>query len=495
VTASTQARHPGTGKGSTRARIGLVLGPLLFALFYFIPALTGLDDSPRAVLAVTLWVATWWITEALPIPATSLMPIFLLPITGGADERTATMAYGNPIVFMYMGGFTIALAIQKWDLHKRIAMTILTMVGTGGSRITLGVILATAFLSMWISNAATALMMLPIGLALIEEIKREQLYDDESLQRFAKGLLLSIAYAASIGGMATLIGSVPNAVFAAVSAQNLGRTVTFAQWFVFASPLTVLMLAVLYVYMAKVRFRVQARQDLGADFARVQLRRLGPMSFEEKAVLAVFATVATLWIGSGFLPASLVLSDTSISMIGAVSLFLLPAGKGKGRLMGWPDMRNLPWGLLLLFGGGLSLAAAFESSGLTVWFGGLLGGLQVLPFVLIIVALAAIVLLMTEIMSNTAVSNMLIPVGIGLALGIGADPHAIMAVIALSASCAFMLPISTPPNAAVFASEYITIDDMVKAGIGMNIAAICLISAFVLLWQPVAMGGWAGPLP
>ena len=176
-------------------------------------------------------------------------------------------------------------------------------------------------------------------------------------------------------------------------------------------------------------------------------------------------------------------------MIGAVSLFLLPARKGRGRLMGWPDMRNLPWGLLLLFGGGLSLAAAFESSGLTQWFGGLLGGLQVLPFVLIVFALGAIVLLMTEIMSNTAVSNMLIPVGIGLALGIGADPQMIMAVIALSASCAFMLPISTPPNAAVFASDYIAIDDMVKAGIGMNIAAVSLISGFVLLWQPVAMGG------
>ncbi|WP_219339670.1 SLC13 family permease [Luteimonas salinisoli] len=469
--------------------MGLALGPLLFALTYFVPALTGLDDAPRAVLAVTLWVATWWITEAMPIPATSLMPIFLLPLTGGADERTATMAYGNPIVFMYMGGFTIALAIQKWDLHKRIAMAILSMVGAGGQRITLGIILATAFLSMWISNAATALMMLPIGLALIEEIRRERIYDEDTLRRFAKGLLLSIAYAASIGGLATLIGSVPNAVFAAVSQQNLGRTVTFAEWFLFASPLTALMLAALYVYMTRFRFRVRTEREIGSGFAREQLRRLGPMGFEEKAVLAVFAAVGALWIGSGFLPAALRLSDTSISMIGAVSLFLLPARRGRGRLMGWPDMRDLPWGLLLLFGGGLSLAAAFESSGLTAWFGGLLAGLQVLPFALIVVALAAIVLLMTEVMSNTAVSNMLIPVGIGLALGIGADPHAIMAVIALSASCAFMLPISTPPNAAVFSSDYIAIDDMVRAGIWINLAAVILISAFVLLWQPVAMPG------
>jgi solute carrier family 13 (sodium-dependent dicarboxylate transporter), member 2/3/5 len=474
---------------SLRRRIGLVLGPMLFLLFYFLPALTGLDDAPRAVLAVTLWVATWWITEAIPIPATSLMPIFLLPITGGADERTASMAYGNPIVFMYMGGFTIALAIQKWGLHRRIAMVIVSMVGAGGQRITLGIILATAFLSMWISNAATALMMLPIGLALIESIRDKQLYDDESLSRFAKGLLLSIAYAASIGGLATLIGSVPNAVFAAVSQMSLDRTVTFAEWFFFASPLTVVMLAVLYLYMTRIRFRVRPRREIGSEFAREQLDLLGAMAFEEKAVLAVFATVGALWIGSGFLPAPLRLSDTSISMIGAVSLFLLPAGRGKGRLMSWPDMRNLPWGLLLLFGGGLSLAAAFESSGLTAWFGDLLGGLQVLPFVLIVVALAAIVLVMTEVMSNTALSNMLIPVGIGLALGIGVDPQAIMAVIALSASCAFMLPISTPPNAAVFSADYLSIDDMVRAGIWMNIAAVILISAFVLLWQPVMMGG------
>lgn len=474
---------------SIRQRAGLLLGPLLFALVYFAPGLTGLDDAPRAVLAVTLWVATWWITEALPIPATSLMPVFLLPIAGGADERTAAMAYGNPIVFMYMGGFTIALAIQKWDLHRRIAMSIVAMVGAGGRRITLGIILATAFLSMWISNAATALMMLPIGLALIEEIRRERVYDDESLRRFAKGLLLSIAYAASIGGLATLIGSVPNAVFAAVSQMSLGRTVTFAEWFFFAAPLTALMLTALYFYMTRVAFAVCPRQEVGADFAREQLRQLGPMAFEEKAVLAVFGTVAALWIGSGFLPAPLRLSDTSISMIGTVSLFLLPARRGRGRLMGWPDMRNLPWGLLLLFGGGLSLAAAFESSGLTAWFGTLLGGLQALPTVLIVVALAAIVLFMTEIMSNTAVSNMLIPVGIGLAAGIGVDPHTIMAVIALSASCAFMLPISTPPNAAVFSADWLRIDDMVRAGFWMNLVALATISAFVLLWRPLVMTG------
>ncbi|WP_298784559.1 SLC13 family permease [uncultured Marinococcus sp.] len=470
-----------------RKKIGLLLGPALFALLFFIPSLTGLESEPRAVLAVTVWVASWWITEALPIPATSLLPIFLLPITGGADEETATMAYADPIVFMYMGGFTIALAIEKWNLHKRIAMTIISFVGTGSQRIVLGVILATALLSMWISNAATALMMLPIALALIKEVKDKDFFDEVSLNRFAKGLLLSVAYAASIGGLATLIGSVPNAAFAAVASSNLDRTVTFAEWFLFGFPLTVILLTGLYFYLTKIQFRVTAQKDISTDFARNQLKELGPMSFEEKSVLTIFTIVGFLWITSGFIPEAYRLSDTSISIIGATSMFLLPAKQERGGLMVWQDMKELPWGLLLLFGGGLSLAAAFESSNLTGWFGELLGGLEVLPFVLILIVLAAIVLFMTEIMSNTAVSNMLMPISIGLALGIGVDPYAIMGIVALTASCAFMLPISTPPNAAVFSSDYLTIDDMVKAGFWMNIVAIFVIVAFVYFWQPVVL--------
>lgn len=470
-----------------RQKIGLLLGPSLFAILYFIPSLTGLGDEPRAVLAVTAWVAAWWITEAMPIPATSLLPIFLLPITGGAEERTATMAYADPIVFMYMGGFTIALAIQKWNLHKRIAMFILSFVGTGSQRIILGVIIATAGLSMWISNAATALMMLPIALALITEIKEKKFLDEQSLQRFAKGLLLSVAYAASIGGLATIIGSVPNAVFVAVAANSLDRTVTFFDWFLFGFPLTLVLLVFMYFYITKVQFKVTNQKDISSDFAKDQLKELGPMSYEEKAVLTVFSVVGLLWMTSGFLPEAYALSDTSISIIGATSMFLFPARKEKGGLMVWKDMKELPWGILLLFGGGLSLAAAFESSNLTGWFGELLQGLEVLPFLFILIALAAIVLFMTEIMSNTAVSNMLIPISIGLALGIGVEPYAIMGIVALCSSCAFMLPISTPPNAAVFSSDYLTINDMVKAGFFMNILSIFVIVLFVYLWQPIVL--------
>ncbi|MDO5618258.1 SLC13 family permease [Kocuria sp.] len=493
---STATQQP--RKLLSRERIGLVLGPALFLIFYFVPALTGLEDAPRAVLSVTLWVATWWITEAMPIPATSLMPLFLLPMTGGTDQATAAMAYANPIVFMYMGGFTIALAIQKWDLHKRIAMTVIRMVGTRGHRIMLGIILATAGLSMWISNAATALMMLPIGLALIEEVKEKQLFKDGDLQKFAKGLLLSIAYAASIGGLATLIGSVPNAVFAAQAEIHLGIRVSFAQWFIFAFPLTVLMLLFLYVFLSRVQFRIKEQPEISSDFAKDQLQKLGPMSYEEKTVLGIFVVVGALWMTIGFIPEdwNIPLTDPTVSILGAVAMFLLPArqlqdtGDGeprRGGILIWKDMTELPWGILLLFGGGLSLAAAFEESGLTPWFGEQLGGLEVLPYVAIVVAIAAIVLFMTEIMSNTAVSNMLIPVSVGLALGMGIDPFAIMAIVALTSSMAFMLPISTPPNAAVFTSEYLTISDMVKAGFWMNVASLTLVSLFILLWQPVVL--------
>lgn len=484
-----EQEEPSTGpqKLITRQRVGLVLGPGIFALLYFVPAITGLDDAPRAVLAITLWVASWWVTEALPIPATSLMPLFLLPIMGGADQETAAMAYADPIVFMYMGGFTIAIAIQRWDLHRRIAMTIIRMVGTGGHRMTLGVILACAFLSMWISNAATALMMLPIGLALIEEVRQRQFYDEESLKVFARGLLLSIAYASSIGGLASLIGTVPNAVFAAQASILLDVEVTFAQWLLFAGPPTWLMLLLLYFFITKWRFRVTLQKQPPKGFAKEQLRKLGPTSYEEKAVLVIFCAVALSWIFSGLIPEDLRPSDPSIAVIGAVLMFVIPAKQRRGGLLVWEDMKELPWGILLLFGGGLSLATAFEASELTPWFGDLLVRLEVLPYVVLVIALTAIVLVMTEIMSNTAVSNMLIPVSVGMALGMGIDPFSIMALVALTSTCAFMLPTATPPNAAVFSSGYIRMDDMIRAGVWLNIVALVVISTVILVWQPITL--------
>ncbi|MFQ3872259.1 SLC13 family permease [Staphylococcus sp. Mo2-1] len=471
-----------------KEKIGLILGPSLFIIFYFIPSITGLADEPRAVLAVTLFVATWWITEAIPIPATSLIPLILLPLSGGTNEQVVASAYADPIVFMYMGGFIIALAIEKWNLHKRIAMTIISLMGSNSNRIILGTMIATAFISMWISNAATALMMLPIALALIKEIKDAQFLKPESAHKFGKALLLTVAYSASIGGLATLIGSVPNAVFAAIASSTLNREVSFAQWMLFALPLTIILLIILYLLMTKWLFKIEDSDKISSDFAKKALHDLGPMSLEEKLTGIVFLFVSILWIGGGLLPASLNLSDTVIAMLGAVLLFLIPAKSSNGALLVWNDMSKLPWGILLLFGGGLSLAAAFEDSGLTKWFGGMLGFVEPLPLILVVIVLTTAILFLTEVMSNTAVSNMLMPISIGLAAAISQDPFIIMGIVAVSSTCAFMLPISTPPNAAVFSSDELEMQDMVKAGFILNMCAIVIISLFVYFWLPIVFG-------
>ncbi|MFQ3852486.1 DASS family sodium-coupled anion symporter [Staphylococcus sp. 2S1] len=471
-----------------KEKIGLILGPSLFIIFYFIPSITGLADEPRAVLAVTLFVATWWITEAIPIPATSLIPLILLPLSGGTNEQVVASAYADPIVFMYMGGFIIALAIEKWNLHKRIAMTIISLMGSNSNRIILGTMIATAFISMWISNAATALMMLPIALALIKEIKDAQFLKPESAHKFGKALLLTVAYSASIGGLATLIGSVPNAVFAAIASSTLNREVSFAQWMLFALPLTIILLIILYLLMTKWLFKIEDSDKISSDFAKKALHDLGPMSLEEKLTGIVFLFVSILWIGGGLLPASLNLSDTVIAMLGAVLLFLIPAKSSNGALLVWNDMSKLPWGILLLFGGGLSLAAAFEDSGLTKWFGGMLGFVEPLPLILVVIVLTTAILFLTEVMSNTAVSNMLMPISIGLAATISQDPFIIMGIVAVSSTCAFMLPISTPPNVAVFSSDELEMQDMVKAGFILNMCAIVIISLFVYFWLPIVFG-------
>lgn len=474
-------------KKLSRQQIGLILGPLLFSIILFIPDLTGLPLAPRAVLAVTGWTATWWVTEAIPIYATSFLPLILLPMTGGTDQETATMAYGNPIVFMYMGGFIIALAVEKWDLHKRIALTIISFIGTSGKKIILGVLIATAFLSMWISNAAVALMMLPIALALISQVKEQGVMKDESLDSFAKGLLLTVAYAASIGGLATIIGSVPNAVLVGIANSTLDADISFTDWFIFGLPISLLLLAFLYFYITKMKFKFVENEEIPSTFAKDELEKLGPMTKNEILVALVFFFTGSLWVVSGFLPdvISNHLTDTIIGMLGGVSLFVIPSTKEKGKLLEWDDMKDLPWGLLVLFGGGMSLAAGFDDSKLTEWFGDLLSGLEVFPYILIIIILAASVLAMTELMSNTATSNMIIPITIGLAAGIGIAPYGLMATVALAASCAFMLPISTPPNAAVFSSDHLNIETMAKAGIWMNIVSLIVIVLAVYFLQPL----------
>lgn len=462
--------------------IGLLLGPLGFYLILML--MDGLEKEPRAVLATTVWVSVWWISEALPIPATSLLPLILLPVSGGLDSDSTASAYANPVVFMYMGGFIIAIAIEKWKFHKRIALSILCVIGTRSNRIILGVLLATSFMSMWINNTATTLMMLPIALALIKQIDEEELMDAENLDSFRKGLLLTIAYSATIGGLATLIGSIPNAVFAAIASKLLNRTITFTDWLMFGLPLSLLLLVVLYFYMTRALFPVKINTPLESDFIRQELRELGPLSLEEKLVALVFLITASLWVFGGFLPESI--NDSMIAIFGSLLLFFLPSGKASGeRLLEWEDTAQLPWGLLLLFGGGLALASAFKESRLTEWIGEQLSLLNNFPYFILIVLLGAIILFLTEIMSNTAVSNMVIPITVGLSAALGIEPYGLMATAALASSCAFMLPISTAPNAIIFSSDYINMSDMIKAGFWLNIISLIVITLLIYYWLPI----------
>ncbi|OLP64296.1 Sodium-dependent dicarboxylate transporter SdcS [Bacillus pumilus] len=465
---------------------GLILGPTLFLLIFLLIPDDELAYAARVVLGITAWTATWWVTEALPIPATSLLPIILLPTLGGLSMEETTRSYGDPIVFMYMGGFMIAIAIEKWNLHRRMALHILKIIGTRSDRIVLGVMVATAFLSMWISNAATALMMLPVALAVIKEVKANHILTGDSLDRFSKSILLSVAYSASIGGLATLVGSVPNAVFAAMSKKLLDRDIMFIEWFLFGFPVAIVLLFLLYLYLTKIQFKVGHAGDMSASFIRKSLEDLGKMKQEEKWVLSIFIMTAFLWIFKGILFGGLAISDTSIAIMGASLLFLIPATNGE-RILEWKDTKQLPWGLLLLFGGGLALATGFAETNLTGWIGENLQHLQGLSYLTLLIILTAAILLMTEMMSNTAVANMIIPITVGLGLAIGVEPYGLMAAAALASSCAFMLPISTPPNAAVFGADVLNISDMVKAGFWLNLISIVAIVLAVYFWLPVVL--------
>ena len=443
----------------------------------------GMSREANAVLAATLWIAVWWITEAVPIPVTSLLPIVLFPLTGGLDLSTTTAAFGHRLIFLYVGGFMIAIAIERWNLHRRIALRIIHLIGTNMSRIVLGFMIATAFLSMWISNTATSVMMLPIGMAIVAQLEGDARLPIDTAAAFGKALMLAIAYSASIGGMATLIGTPPNLVFAGVVQELYDIEITFAHWFLFGLPISIVLLAICWRYLVGLAYPLHDGAFPGgrAEIER-QLQQLGPPSYEEKAVAIVFALTALAWITRSFLlerwlPA---LDDTIIAIAGAVALFVLPARNRRGeRLLDWESAVKLPWGIILLFGGGLALAEGFKASGLAVFIGSQLTLLQGVALILLLFVLIAAVNFLTEITSNVATTAMILPILAPLALTIDVHPFTLMVGATVAASCAFMLPVATPPNAVVFGSGYLRIPEMVKAGIWMNLISIVLLTLFV----------------
>ncbi len=483
----------------TRQRIGLFLGPALFILFLLIPTPPEMAPAAQSVLAGTAWVATWWISEAIPIPATSLMPIILFPLTGALPAAEAMIPYANPNVFLFLGGFTIAVCMERWELHRRIALGIINIIGTSPNTLILGFMVATAFLSMWISNTATTMMMMPIALAVILQVA--QLVQERNIPNvdvrqghfnFGTCLMLSIAYAASIGGVATLIGTPPNIVFAGIANEMFGVTIGFDQWFFYGLPLSVIFLVIAWFYMTRKAYPPELKEIPGGrEVVRKELQALGPMTRPEKMIATVFACVAAAWILRSFLlePIFPYIHDAVIAILGAVITFLVPVSLKRGEFLNnWDTAVKVPWGILLLFGGGLSIAAGFQETGLAAWIGERLAVFEGQPMILIMLAVVALVVYLTEITSNTATTSMMMPIMAAMAAAMAVHPYALMITAATAASYAFMLPVATPPNAVVFGSGYITIPQMARAGVWLNMIGVIVIATLVYFWLPFVWG-------
>jgi sodium-dependent dicarboxylate transporter 2/3/5 len=468
--------------------IGLVLGPLLFIVTLFGLEFEGLSESGQAVLASTLWIAVWWILEVIPIAVTALMPIILFPLTGALGLNETTSSFGHRYIFLYIGGFVLAIAIERWNLHRRIALHIINFIGTNVKSIILGFMVATAFLSMWISNTATAVMMLPIGLAIVKQLKDNQETAEDENSTFGKALMLSIAYSASIGGVATLIGTPPNLVFAGIVQELYGIEITFSKWIIIGLPVSLIMLFICWKYLTEYAFSFkQEAFPGGKQEIQKQIKALDKVSYEEKVVLTVFILTAFAWISRSFFLSKFIpeIDDTIIAMIAGVLLFILPARKGsKRKIINWAEAVKLPWGVLLLFGGGLALAEGFRTSGLAEWIGSQMTLLQGMSLLLLLLILVTAVNFLTEITSNLATTAMLLPILAPLAIIIDVHPFVLMVGATLAASCAFMLPVATPPNAVVFGSGYVKISDMVKTGVWLNIISINVITIVVYFLLP-----------
>lgn len=471
-------------------RLGLYLGPVSFVFIQFFMSSPDLNPQAQAMLAMTAWMAIWWITEAMPIAGTALLPLILMPQLGILKIDLVSANYMHPTVLLYMGGFLLATGIEKWDLHKRIALNIINLLGTDLRRIVLGFILATGLLSMWISNSATALMMLPIGLAVVTQFK-EQLGPSNQLlaDSLGKNIMLGIAYAASIGGMATLIGTPTNAILSAVVKEMYDYSIAFDEWMLFGLPFSLILLGICWYYLVAVGNPLPKSFRLGdaKTVVSAQLQSLGKITFEEKIVLAVFGLVCFSWITRSFFLAKMIpgIDDTIIVLVGVVLLLLLPSSRSGERILDWKTAEKIPWGVLILFGGGLALAEGFKETGLAEWIGQKFTLIEGVGFFVLLLIIIASVNFLTEVTSNVATASMLLPILASVAIKLDLHPFGLMVGATLAASCAFMLPVATPPNAVVFGSGYLQMKDMVKAGLWLNIFSILLVTLmvyFILPW-------------
>ncbi|MDH4125339.1 MAG: DASS family sodium-coupled anion symporter [Gammaproteobacteria bacterium] len=471
--------------------IGRILGPAIFLL------MLAVADSQSAMslqawyaAAVGIWMAIWWATEAIPVAVTAFLPLVLFEPLGVLTLKDAASRYADPVIFLYLGGFIMALAVERWNLHRRIALAILERTGTDGRRLVGGFMFVCAMLSMWMSNTSTTMMLLPIVLSVIAVIRDNvPNISDRAQADFRIAMLLGLAYAASIGGLATLVGTPPNALLVAHMAENHGIEISFARWMLVGVPVTALLLPAAWLLLTRILYPVHIPANAAVDSHLHDLREaMGPMTVAERRVAVIFGTVIFCWMFRGLLTGWLGISgvsDPGIVIAAAVVLFLMPSADAtQPQLMTWPDVLRLPWGVLILFGGGLSLAAAVSESGLALWLGGSLAPLTVLGSVVLIVAAVALVVFLTELTSNLATTATLLPVIGAIAVQAGMPPLLLTVPITIAASCAFMLPVATPPNAIVFSTGDVSIPQMVKAGFWLNLFCIVMISLIAMFLVP-----------
>ena len=472
----------------TKSNIYKLLGPLLFFIILILDAPNEMSNEGFRLLGIIIWMAVWWISEVVPIAVTSLLPIILFPSLNILNIQETGANYGHKYIFLFIGGFILANAIQKWNLHKRIALNIILKIGGSTDKIILGFMLATGFLSMWISNTATTVMMLPIALSVINQLKDHPETLENENKVFGKALMLGVAYSASAGGIATLIGTPPNLIFAGFIQENFNIEISFFQWMKIGFPVSIILMLFIWWFLTKYAFKLNKTGFPGGkEEIKKILSKMGKINNEEKKILIVFTLTILSWI---FRKNTINLiipnfDDSMIAISSAIILFILPSKNKKEPIMKWKDALTIPWGILLLFGGGLSIAKGFQATGLDHWIGDQLSFLTFSSSLLVIFLIIAGVNFLTEMTSNMATTAMLLPVMIPIANIMQINPFLLLVGTTLAASCAFMLPVATPPNAVVFGSKLLKISDMVKAGILINIFSIIIILIMVYFGMPI----------
>ena len=467
--------------------IGLIMGIIFLIATCLLPSPESLNNKAWLTLGIAILMATWWLTEAIPLPATGLLPLVLFPLLGISSIKETAQAFSHPIIFLFMGGFIIGLAMQHTGLHKRIAYYIISKFKSSPKSLVFGFMCATAFLSMWISNSATAIMMLPIALSIITVFKEDK--NNIKNNNFDKALVLSIAFSATIGGIATIIGTPPNTVMAAMLSEMYNYEINFVDWLKIGLPTSIILLPITWIILTFLCFPLDSKTSIKDKVIKDKIKELGKISQDEIMVGIVFIITASLWISrkwlstalDGVIPAG-ALNDSTIAIMAAIFLFIIPSNRPKRkRLIDWQVAQNIPWGALILIGGGLSLATVINSSGLATWIGSLSSNLSNISIIFIVLICIVSIIVLTELTSNTATASTFIPIMGATALGLGQDPLLLIIPATLAASCAFMMPVATPPNTIAYASGHLKISDMIKAGIWLNIISIIIIGVIIAL--------------